>query len=165
LKKGEKVENGLSAKEQDTMQTYHTARLYSMNQSIRKRSYQYNSISQGKVVYFLADNDLSGDFLDTSADGSGEFIHLAVCHVLGRTADQPWIVGYLLKENEENFHTSKNLKLVKLDNNIRTAGQIHVCDSECQIRSKSDIHHSKTILQGGKYIIMKRIEGFPPHLG
>ncbi len=102
--------------------------------------------------------------MEISPDGHGELRYLAVCHILGPNKLNPWVVGYLLREEHGVCQTTTHLTSLKLCENVRRAGLIHVCNEHCKFSSRDNVVHSESILAGGRYFLLKRSDGFPPHL-
>ena len=100
-----------------------------------------------------------------STRGLGIQLSMVVCHILGVENEEPWVVGSVLKQEQHYFQKTEITKVVQLNDYVRRAGLIHCCDKECLFRSATDVIHSKELIQGGKYQLLKRFDGFPPHLG
>ena len=79
--------------------------------------------------------------------------------------NNPWVIGYILKEQNGLFSSSSTLVVVEFNENVRRAGLVHKCDNSCEIKSSTNVVHSTGILDGGHYKVLKRYDGFPPHLG
>ncbi len=141
------------------------ARLISSNEKYCKRAYPYNHILRGSVIYFLSNMELSGNILLSSCDGKGEYKYMVITNIVGCSTKDPWVVGYLLKSEHDYFVRDSKFGIVKLTDCIRRAGTIHLCENSCKINASSNEIHCKSILEYGKYIILKRIDGYPPHLG
>ena len=56
--------------------------------------------------------------------------------------------------------------VVHLGQNVRRVGAAHACDDGCDIHPRRmHVTHSATIVDGGRYELWTREDGYPPHMG
>ena len=71
------------------------------------------------------------------------------------------------KDERKEFSVGREgIFLVELGSGVRRAGATHICSSGCKAPPGSTtVSHSQSVLDGGRYELWSREDGYPPYMG
>ena len=148
------------------------ARFMPRSSTGRQRSYPYNVVEYGTGISAIVATDYSSStsesFVPTVTDGNGDCRYFVIAGIVGNMrTDHVWVAGKELTNTGSLYSCEgSTMKYLMLDKACRRVALVHSCSSAC-VRDcgRSEPKHEKTCLDGGKYYIIDRANGFPPFQG
>ena len=146
------------------------------NANGRRRSYKYNVLEPGAafsaVVTRHRDEDAENRLIETVLDGDGDRRFFAVFAIIRRTpSGAVWVIVKEMVRCVQETLTGyscegQEYRVLRLDDSCRRIAAIHMCTQSCVRRGGwgSPVHDTK-LMEGGKYMMVSRSEGYPPFLG
>ena len=135
----------------------------------RRRSYPHHMVSQGCAVSAVtkASGTQRPILSDHDSDDDMELRFYAVYGVLQSSTGEVWASVRQLLESQGRYSVNDSRPAVlRMNGRIRRVALYHVCDDNCRAYiGRLHFKHSKSVLTGGCYTLVRRNGGYPPHLG
>lgn len=132
------------------------------------KTFGHHTISNSSPIYTHLESPLlASKILHPSRKSNTTTKFFFVVDLLLAVDAQVWALVYLLDLNNR-AHSVKNQTpyLLSLDTHVRRAGIFHECSETCVAdASKRKWVHHKTLLDGGRYRLISKEEGYPPRMG
>lgn len=152
---------------EDHLDIYRKARLVTCDiYGDEGRAYAHNTIGCCDAVSVVTDAHEEDTFIAAAKDGFGKLQVFAVGAILKYRKRESWVVAKLMEEHNSLFTVrSSRVYLLLLSEGVRRVGLVHNC-VQCEVGpGKRSIKHSAEALEGGEFTVLKRVDGYPPHLG
>jgi len=132
----------------------------------RRKCYKYNTLDKGHAISAIVRSVRQDDrVIEVCDDGDGYQSIFAVFgfSTIGR---EVWAFVRELQCHGEGMKCSMTcpISLIKLCKGVRRVGLVHLCDKNCT-HSFGNVLHSSSLVNGGIFIVLTRMDGYPPHLG
>lgn len=133
------------------------------------RSYKHHTVTRGTAVSIVVDSsETNRPVIRESTSSVGGRVELyAVYGILSSSETGAWcVVKRLLAQGEGYTVRRSRVAILQLGNRARRVAVFHHCDGGCKVHAgRLKVRHSASLLNGGVYRIVRRADGYPPHLG
>lgn len=151
-----------------TVRQYHSAQILSTDGSgAFAPEYSPNVLKRGLAVSALVHSSGTGIDgicqLGVACIGREGFFAVSFIFSSGLHS---WVVVNELAERDNSWSVCSPPIIVPLDECVRPVATIHICRDDCIVNLQLiRVTHSETLLDGGRFNIVARWRGYPPHFG
>jgi len=134
----------------------------------RKRAYPHNTVQVGDgisaVVY--SRGPVRSTIL-TAEDGRGSLEMFSVHGVIQGDDKKVWaVVKKFIPADIGMTCNNVPYQILAVSKCVRRIGLMHICDDRCLECTRSEtMKHSSSAVDGGKYFLYSRTDGYPPYMG